>query len=186
MNWEAVTALSTAFTGLVILLTVIFAARQVRALNDQSKALGAQLEHLRRATQLDGTLAVFDELFSSELQSAYRFVMTEFDQRMKDETYHGEALERAPNPETHKEIHLMRHFERIGTLVKNDLLDACALFDFAGFFIQEVWGKLEPLMMEERRYYGNDRLWENFEYLARKAKADLGSTQWAPPSSVSP
>lgn len=173
MNWEALTALSTAFTGLVFLLTVIFAARQVRALNDQSKALGAQLEHLRRATQLEGTLAVFDELFSPDLQHAYRFVMTEFEERMKDEIFRQEALARAPDMQAHLEIYILRHMERIGTLVKNELLDSDALLDFAGFFIQELWDKLAPLALEQRRRYGNDRLWENFEFIARQARQAL-------------
>jgi hypothetical protein len=166
MNWEALTALSTAFTGLIILLTVIFAARQVRALNEQSRALSAQLEHLRRATQLDGTLAVFDELFSPDLQQAYRFVMTEFQDRMQDESFRTEALARAPDAQTHLEVYILRHLERIGTLVKNDLLDADPLLDFAGFFFQELWERLGPLALEQRQRYGNERLWENFEFIA--------------------
>jgi hypothetical protein len=169
MNWEALTALSTAFTGLVILLTVIFAARQVRALNEQSQALSAQLEHLRRATQLEGTLAVFDELFSADLLNAYRFVMTEFQERMRDEAFREEALERAPDTHVHREIYIFRHMERIGTLVKNELLDANALLDLAGFFIQELWERLAPLALEQRQRYGNARLWENFEFIAHEA-----------------
>lgn len=179
MNWEALTAVSTAFTGLVILATVIYASRQVRALNEQSRALGAQLEHLRRATQLEGTLAVFDELFSPELQAAYQFVMDEFDERMKDERFRAEALERAPSTDTHKEMYILRHFERIGTLIKNDLLDPDALFDFAGFFIQENWQKLKPIALEQRRRYDNDRLWENFEYLAAQASKSQVDTRSA-------
>jgi len=169
MNWEALTAISTAFTALVFLLTVVFAARQVAAMNEQSKALGAQLEHLRRATQLDGTLAVFEELFSPDVQDAYRFVMTEFEERMKDEPYHAEALARAPNPAVHKEMVILRHLERIGTLIKNDLLDAEVLLDFAGFFIQECWTKVKPLALEQRRVRGVNELWENFEFIATRA-----------------
>lgn len=170
VNWEALTAISTAFTGLVILLTVLFAARQVRALNEQSTALTAQLEHLRRATQLDGTLAIFDEVFDRELRGAYRFILTEFEQRMKDEEFHREALERVPNPEVHKELYMLRHMERIGTLVKNGLIDSGVLLDFMGFFVQENWNRLKPLALEQRRKYGHDRLWENFEYFAGEAE----------------
>jgi len=123
MNWEAVGAISTAFTGLVILVTAIYAARQVQALNEQSRALGTQIEHLRRATQLDGTLAVFEEIFSPNFLGAYRFVMHEFDERMKDDDFHAAALAPAPDDETHKELQILRHMERIGTLIKNDLLE---------------------------------------------------------------
>lgn len=169
MNWEALSAISTAFTGLVILLTVIYAARQVRALNDQSRALAAQLEHLRRATQLEGTLAIFDEVLSPDVQAAYAFVMKEFGEKMKDERFRAEALERAPNTDTHQEVLILRHLERIGTLIKNDLLDPYALFDFSSFFIQENWKILRPLALEQRRKFGNEHLWENFEFIATEA-----------------
>jgi hypothetical protein len=169
MNWEALTAISTAFTGLLILLTLIYAARQVRAMNRQSIALADQLDHLRRATQLDGTLAVFDELFTPDLQAAYRFVINELRERMQDEQFRSEALARAPNTDAHKEVLVLRHMERVGTLIKNDLLDPGALFDFAGFFIQESWAVLKPIALEQRRNFGEERLWENFEYMATEA-----------------
>jgi hypothetical protein len=166
MSWEAVSAISTAFTGIVILLTVIYAAKQVSVLSEQSKALAAQLEHLRRATQLDGTLAVFEEIFSDDYMNGYRFVMTEFEERMKDPTFHAEALENTPDVEKHKERQVMRHMERIGTLVKNDLLDGNVLVDFAGDVIEQTWVRLKPLALEHRREMGNERMWENFEFMA--------------------
>lgn len=172
MNWEALTAVSTAFTGLVILLTVLFAARQVRALNDQSKAMSAQLEHLRRATQLTGTLAIFDEIMTLEIADATRFMLNEFDEKMKDERFHADALGRAPDYTVHKEVYILRHFERIGTLVKNGLIDSDVLLDFMGLYIREHWQRLRPLVLEQRTLYGPS-LWENFEYLATQANADV-------------
>jgi len=173
VNWEALTAISTALTGLVILLTVLFAARQVRALNEQSKAMGAQIEHLRRATQLTGTLAIFDEIMTEEIAGATRFVVREFDEKMKDERFHAEALERAPDWTVHKEVLILRHFERIGTLVKNGLVDADVLLDFMGIFIRENWRHVRPLALEQRKLRGEPALWENFEYLASVADADV-------------
>jgi hypothetical protein len=166
MNWEALSAISTAFTACVILLTVIYAARQVGAANEQSRALTAQLEHLRRATQLDGTLAVFDELFSAEFLVAYRFVLTDFEAHIKDERFHAEALERAPDTEKHKERQVLRHMERIGTLVRNDLLDAEVMIDFADDMVQQTWKRLKPLALEQRELLGDPHMWENFEFLA--------------------
>jgi hypothetical protein len=172
VNWEALTAISTAFTGVVILLTVLYAARQVRALNEQSTAMAAQIEHLRRATQLTGTLAIFDEIMTIEVAAAARFVATEFAEMMKDERFHAEALERVPDWTVHKEVYMLRHLERIGTLVKNGLVDADALLDFMGLFIRENWRHLRPLALEQRKLYGLS-LWENFEYLALQAEANL-------------
>ena len=179
MNWEALTAISTAFTGLVILLTVVFAARQVKAMNEQSKALSAQLEHLRRATQLDGTLAIFEELMAPELLAASRFVLTEYEERMNDPQFHAEALGRSPDPETHQQVKVLRHFERIATLIKNDLLDADVLLDFANAFILDHWIVLAPLVREQRTTFGLNGLWENFEFISREAARSLPGTRLA-------
>jgi hypothetical protein len=170
MNWEALTAISTAFTGLVILLTVLFAARQVAALKDQSSAMADQLEHLRRATQLTGTLAIFDELFRTDVIDAYRFVINDFAARMKDATFRAEALERTPNLALHKELVILRHLERVGTLVSSGLVDADVLLSLSGYFVIENWSRLEPLVLEQRRHLKLDLLWTNFERLARLAE----------------
>lgn len=98
--------------------------------------------------------------------NGYRFVMTEFEERMKDPTFHAEALENTPDVEKHKERQVMRHMERIGTLVKNDLLDGNVLVDFAGDVIEQTWVRLKPLALEHRREMGNERMWENFEFMA--------------------
>jgi hypothetical protein len=170
VNWEALTAISTAFTGLVILLTVLFAARQVRALNEQSKTMTAQIEHLRRATTLEGTVAIFDEIMAPEIMDSYNFVMTEFAEKMKDERFHNDAVARAPDVSVHKEILIIRHLERVGTLVKNGLVDSDVLLDFMRLFIAEMWDNLGPLALEQRKLYAEPRIWENFEYIARLAK----------------
>lgn len=174
MNWEALTAISTAFTGLVILLTVLFAARQVKALNEQSNAMAAQLEHLRRATQLNGTLAIFDEIGAPEIAESYRFILNDFPERMKDERFRAEALQRAPDVSVHKEVLMLRHLERIGTLVKNGLVDADVLLDFMAAFIRDNWHQLRPLALEQRKLY-DPQLWENFEHLANLAEAYSGA-----------
>jgi hypothetical protein len=171
MNWEALSAVSTALTALVIFITAIYAAKQVNAMNSQSHALTAQLEHLRRATLLEGTLAVFEQLFSPDLLDSYRFVVKEFATRMNDDVYRRDAIDGLSDPETHKEVQMLRHMERIGTLIKNDLLDAEVLLDFADEMFISSWSQLEPLALEQRRVKNNmSTLWENYEYLARKAQ----------------
>jgi hypothetical protein len=163
MNWEAISAISAAITALVILATAIYAARQVQALN-------AQIDHLRRATQLDGTLAVFDEIFSADFMTAYRFVLNDFESRIHEEAFHAEALERAPDTDVHKERQVMRHMERIGTLIRNELLDAEVVIDFGRDIITQTWKRLKPLVLEQRRYLNDYQMWENFEYMAHEVE----------------
>ncbi|HMD02517.1 MAG TPA: hypothetical protein VKG44_06070 [Candidatus Baltobacteraceae bacterium] len=59
ISWEAVTAIATAVTAIVIAATVAVGYRQIRL-------AAAQVEHLRRSTQLDGTMKVFSELGTPE------------------------------------------------------------------------------------------------------------------------
>jgi hypothetical protein len=173
VSWEALTAISTAATALVILVTAVYAARQVRAMNAQSKAMTAQIDHLRRATQLSGIMAIFDEWQSPHLRESYSFVMTEFTERMKDEQFHAEAVGPSPRDDVHKEVLVLRDMERVGTLVKTGLLDTDALFEYASFYMTQLWQRLEPLVRDQRRLSGNEGYWENFEYLAAGAKRFL-------------
>jgi hypothetical protein len=52
VSWEALTAVASLFSSVVVLAAVLVAMRQVR--------VGAQqVEHLRKATQLEGTMKIF-------------------------------------------------------------------------------------------------------------------------------
>lgn len=91
MNWEAVTGLSAAFTGLVIMVTAIAALREVRVAAEHANATREQLDHLRKATQFEGTLAVFAELDTPLQMEARRFVQVELPRRMQDERFRSEV-----------------------------------------------------------------------------------------------
>jgi hypothetical protein len=56
--------------------------------------------------------------------------------------------------------------ERIGTLIKNGLLDGDAVYDFVGGVIETGFSKLKPLVLEQRCATGDKRLWENSEFIA--------------------
>jgi len=174
MNWEALAALSTAFTGVVILLTAIYAARQVQVMKEQARATTLQLEHFRKSFQLEGMHEIFDQLLTQELSDAYSFVIGEFEERMKDAAYRAEALSRGsfPSPQ-HKEFIIFRTFESVGTCVKFGMIEGEPLYDFAGPTITMCWKKLEGLINTQRVEWGNPAFWENFEMLARNAQAWL-------------
>ena len=170
MNWEALSAVSTALTAVVIFFTAVYAARQVRALNEQSKATIQQIEHLRKSTQLQGMHEILDQLAAPEFTDAIGFILTELPEKLKDETYRREALSRGtsrlPN---HREFVVFRTFESIGTCVKFGMIDGGPLYDFVAPTIIESWKALEGLVAEQRREFGIPRLWENFEYIYREA-----------------
>ena len=165
LSWEAVTAATSLFSSLAVLAAVIVAVRQVRVGADQ-------VEHLRRATQLEGTMKIFDKLGSPEQQRARTFIVTELGGRLEDPVFRAE-LERVPfTYEGHPEIDYLRLMEMIGTYVKHGLLDSEIIFDYWYGVIIAVWSRLESLgVVAVHRRAAGALMWENCEALYHQARA---------------
>jgi len=140
MNWEAITAIATLIAAAAFILTVLVGARQLRATN-------AQLDHLRMAMQLEGTLKIFEELAAPEFVDALRFVRTDLSERLQDQAFREELTRPgAANPSAHKELIVLRQFEKIGTLVHHRLIDADTLYDFNCHEYISAWANLRPAL----------------------------------------
>jgi hypothetical protein len=161
--WEAISAVATVFTGIVIAVTVLVGSRQLRAMN-------RQLEHFQSATQLDGTLKVYEILIGRQFQEAQHFVFNELSDRLRDERYRSDA-ENVSNLDLslHKERFLLHVFEEIGALVRHKLLNSDVIYDVFSSLIIGAWNRMSQLIAVQRQNYGGDELWENFEYLYRGA-----------------
>ena len=83
-DWGAVTALSTAASAVIIAVTVIVGFRQVRL-------TGVQLDNLRRATQLEGLMKVFDDLHNPTYLRARQFVATELSKKLAEPGFREEV-----------------------------------------------------------------------------------------------
>jgi hypothetical protein len=158
--WDALTAISTAVTAVVIAATVAVGYRQIRLAGDQ-------LEHLRSATQLEGTLKIFSELDAPEFRSARLFVERELAQRLLDPAFREEVLlgAQALDEAEHKELLITSTFEKIGTYARHKLLDPILIADNCGPLIREMWEKLDECGYFELRRRNNPYSLENFEYL---------------------
>src|SRR5271169_5218892 len=75
--WEALTAIGSIASAVVIAVTVVMAARQVKITTDQ-------LEQTRRATQFDAARTVLLEMVDPKFVQAYRFIIHELPARMND------------------------------------------------------------------------------------------------------
>ena len=171
MNWEAVTALSTAFTGLVIAITAFAAVREVRLTAQNARATGEQLEQLRKATQFEGALEVFKELDGPFQLDARRFVQFDLAGRMQEPKFREEvALLGAVDEAQHLELIVLRCFERIGFYQRKGFVEKDVLFMVASGRIMTMWSALQPVVEIHRRVMGA-RLWENFEALYNDTKA---------------
>jgi len=163
MTWESVTALATVGTGVAIVATVLLGIRQLELTR-------AQLENLRRATQLQGALQIFEDLNSPEFWSSLHFIATELPRRMEDPKFREEvAMIGMADTKVHRELSLMRAFERIGTYVKYGLIDGPIIYDCALGPLEKSWDLLVEVVRIHRQTHG-EGFWENFEMLYLDAK----------------
>lgn len=157
MSWEAVTALATLFTGVVILATV---------------GVGlVQLAELRRATQLEGVMKIAEMFGTPEFLEGLRFLRYEFEQRLsEDEAFREEFFAPLKNATaSHPEHHVLMVLELTGAYIKHGLVNGEAIFDLACSRIEGAWRPLAPAIATMRELRKNPLAWENAEFLAQQS-----------------
>ena len=167
VDWNAVSAVGTVLTGVVVAVTALFGFRQLRLTR-------VQLEQLRRATQLDGAMKIFDDLQSPTYVEGRHFVATELPKYLEDPIFRKEVelgMIWTENPDTiHHEQFILRTFETIVSHVQRGLLDREVIVDTAAIPILLAWEHLSGVV-ELQRGTIHPRMWENFEKLHDAAAA---------------
>jgi hypothetical protein len=161
VTWEALTAMASLFSSFAVLAAVLVAVRQVRV-------GAAQVEHLRKATQLEGTMKIFGMIGSDEQQEARRFIHTELAARLEDPKFRAEVSQLAtyPSLKEHPEVQVLRLMEMVGTYVKYGLLDEDIMFDAWVTAVIQIWERLETLgVIALHREAVGAGIWENYEAL---------------------
>jgi hypothetical protein len=167
--WEEISALATVFTGIAIVVTVLLGMRQLRLASDE-------LDHLRRATQLEGAMKIFDDFNAPEFWESFHFIINDLPKQMQDPSFReGVALIGMADDGVHKELYVMRTFERIGTYVKHGLIDGAIIYDFALPPIVKSWEALAEVVQIHRVANG-EGFWENYELLYRESVRARGFT----------
>lgn len=161
MNWEALSAIATAFTGIVIMLTVIVGVRQARAALDQ-------IGEAHRATQLDGMMRIFEKFDEPEFISARLYIMNELAARMREPDFEDYLR---TTPYAHFPWHrALSTLERIGVFVRMGLLEGEPFYYNWGNMILATWAQLAPLVEASRKSADNPYLWKDTEWLAADAE----------------
>lgn len=150
MNWESLTAISSAVTAVVIGASAVIAMVQIR--------------HLRKAAQLQSFLQLMSEVTGPQMASWAAYVETTLPERLKDETYRRELAEGRYDSEHHKELALGAFWEKIGTLVHFGLIEPEAFVDFAATICPYHWHLLRDVVALRRTE--NAHIWERFEEFA--------------------
>lgn len=164
LDWNAITAIATVASAVIVAATVVLGARQIAHAREQ-------LTQLRKATQLDGTLTIFNELATKEHAACLRYVMHELDAAMTDEAYRNEAGD-PWSPRAHPEIEYLRRMERLAVIVNYGLLESEPLLDMLTPTYLHAWEKLvDSGVIAEQRCRRGPHQWRNAErlYLASRA-----------------
>jgi len=161
VNWESLTAISSAVTAAVIGATAIIAMVQIR--------------HLRKAAQLESFLQLMSEATGPQMAIWASYVETTLPERLKDETYRRELAEGCYDAEHHKELALGAFWEKIGTLVHFGLIEPEAFVDFAAAICPHHWHLLRDVVALRRTE--NVHIWERFEEFAALCEANLPPRQ---------
>lgn len=163
MNWEAVTALGTLFTGFVIFFTVIFTRHQVELTR-------RQLEQLRKTSQLEGAVAIFADIDSPRVEAARQFVLFDLPKHMEDQSFRDELpLISQVDENVHKELIVLRAFDRVGAYVDGGLIDADVIYRGAIGRIVSTWHALRSVVAIHREVF--PPAWSSYEHLVTNARA---------------
>ena len=156
--WEALTAIGTIASAVVIAVTVVMAARQVKITTDQ-------LEQTRRATQFEAARSVLLEMVEPKFVDAYRFLIHGLPERLQDEEFRrGIAEIGLADDAVHQEVYLLRAFERIGTYIRFGLVDGEIIYGTYQGRIIASWELLSGVVAIHRQIAG-PQFWTNAQYL---------------------
>jgi hypothetical protein len=151
--WNTLASIATFF---VILATAIAAA--------------IELKHMAAKNQLQAVLTLQREFRDPELQEALRYVQFYLPQKLRDPQYRAELAHIGfIDARVHMEMTACNFFNQMGTLVKNDIVDADAFLDQTSRIIDAYWKFLAPVIAILRRKRGDEQ-YQNFEYLAALSK----------------
>jgi hypothetical protein len=149
MDWEIVSAVSSIVTTIIIGATAIAAVSQIR--------------QLRLSTQLEGLLALHREFNSPEMSHVRAYVKDELPALLRDERYKQSLLAGDTNLHTHKEFLLCNYWEKVGSLVREGVLDPGLYLDIGAYRCVEHWEQLRPSIELVRKV--EPLQWESFDYM---------------------
>jgi len=121
-----------------------------------------QLRHMRASNDLEGLLKVLEMAYEPVVQDAFDYLTSDFCLKIEDPNYLSE-LERDPvDSRVHKELIACEYYERLGSYVKNGLINAEFYLDCSS--PEMYWDQLAPVIATLRKRRGPSA-YENFEYL---------------------
>src|SRR5262249_46188324 len=95
----------------------------------------------------------------------YRFVFSELAQHMKDDAFRRDvALIGVSDDRVHKELVVLRYFDRIGAYIRFGLVDREIVYTSYRYRILICWENLSEVVAIHR-HIADPHFWENVEFL---------------------
>lgn len=125
-----------------------------------------QIRHQGKTRQTDMIMRLYSYYCSEEYSKADgRYMATEFKDFEDFKEKYGVVGE---HPVTTAFYIVMTFFEGIGVLLKRKLADIGLLSDL--FSVKMHWEKVQPMIQDIRKHFGEPRLFESFEYFYNETK----------------
>jgi len=151
-----------AWTLIVSLATlIVIAASAIAAI--------VQLRHLRAGNQLSGLITVFGMLQDPSVRELVNYVRQELSDRLKNGHFCETLLEIPVDRQKHRELYLCDMYNHIGSFVRSGLIDERTYLQTDWYNVNLYWGLLAEVIAIVRS--NRPHVFENFEYLAARAKA---------------
>jgi hypothetical protein len=128
-----------------------------------------QLRHLRSSNQLAGMIEINRMWHDPQIQSWFNYVRDDLPDKLKDPLFRDGLLSARIDRRIHVELYAADYWEQIGAYVKYGLIDENSLLDLASDAAVGFWEMLWPVT-QLRRQTSGPALYENFEYLAVRAR----------------
>ena len=130
MNWEAITAVASIASAVVIALSAFAAIRQMR--------------NAQRGQTFEGTEILLQRWESTEMRAARRYVIDELPARLRTQAYREELLRNGARGELseYPELTVLRFLERVGIYIYYRVLPGEAIYEQLFIYVARAWPSL--------------------------------------------
>ena len=156
MTPETLSAVASVGTFVVIAATALAAV--------------VQLRHMQAGNQLTGLLNVLSRVEDPTFNEWIDDARVQIAEKMPDPKYRQTIFDESFERRDNAWLNLCNSYEWVGSLIKHKLIPEEPFMDVYSARLLSAWYMLEEIVAIRRRR-GDPSLWENFEYLASRAKA---------------
>ena len=126
--------------------------------------LSRQIKHMERERNALAILDAIDRLSDEKMVRVFG-QLQDVEKRYPSD---AELARNYPNSEDEANLTAVgQYVETVATLARREVIDASLIVDAVGLMIRSRWKIIREFVHHLRRFYGNEYMFENFEWLAR-------------------